>query len=88
MNEICPSCHTRFEREPGYFVGAMYISYALAMIVLIVMVAVHQLGVFRSWPLPATVGLALALYLLFVPPIFRWSRILWIHFGARVGWGP
>ncbi len=31
MNDACPGCHTPFEREPGYFVGAMYISYAMAV---------------------------------------------------------
>ena len=86
MNETCPACGTRFERAPGYFVGAMYISYALAMLVLIVMVVVFELGAFRSWPLPVVVTLALGVYLLLVPPLFRWSRILWIHFGERIRW--
>jgi uncharacterized protein (DUF983 family) len=86
MNEICPVCHTRFERAPGYFVGAMYISYGLALIVLIGMVVIFELGAFRSWPLPLVLALAIVCYLLLVPPIFRWSRILWIHIGQRVGW--
>ena len=30
MNEECESCHYHFDREPGYFLGAMYISYGLA----------------------------------------------------------
>ena len=87
MNEICPGCGKRFEPEPGYFVGAMYISYALAMIVLILMFAISRLGAFRSWPLPLVVSLAVVTYLLLIAPIFRWSRILWLHFGERVGWG-
>ncbi|MDF3079305.1 MAG: hypothetical protein K0S09_3194 [Sphingobacteriaceae bacterium] len=29
MNETCPHCKLRFEREPGYFYVAMFISYAL-----------------------------------------------------------
>jgi uncharacterized protein (DUF983 family) len=86
MNETCPACNTRFERAPGYFVGAMYISYALALIVLVIMVAIFQLGAFRSWPLPLVVSLALVIYVLLVPALFRWSRILWIHIGERFGW--
>jgi uncharacterized protein (DUF983 family) len=85
MNEICPACHTRFEKAPGYFVGAMYISYGLAMIVVILMAVVFELDVFRSWPLPVVLILAIAIYLPLVPALFRWSRILWIHFGERVG---
>src|SRR5467141_663442 len=31
MHERCSVCDLRYEREPGYFLGAMYISYALAL---------------------------------------------------------
>ena len=32
MNEDCPDCGLDFERgEPGYFTGAMYVSYGLAI---------------------------------------------------------
>ena len=31
MNEDCPVCGLHFEREPGFFVGAMYVNYALAV---------------------------------------------------------
>jgi hypothetical protein len=86
MNESCPGCHTRFERAPGYFVGAMYISYGFGVLVLIVMVVLFQLGWFDSWPLGLSVAAAVAVYLLLVPTIFRWSRILWIHIGAWAGW--
>ena len=44
MNEPCPVCGLRFERESGYWTGAMVASYAigipvLALIVLAVWVA-------------------------------------------------
>jgi uncharacterized protein (DUF983 family) len=86
MNETCPTCHTRFETAPGYFVGSMYISYAIGVAILTAMIIVAQLQVFRSWPLALLVILAVAVYLLLVPAIFRWSRILWIHVGERIGW--
>ena len=86
MNETCPACHTRFERAPGYFVGAMYISYAFAVIMLVVMVVIFELGVLRSLPTGLAAGIVVLAYLLMVPAIFRWSRILWIHLGERVGW--
>lgn len=31
MKENCDICKYHFEREPGYFLGAMYISYGLAV---------------------------------------------------------
>jgi uncharacterized protein (DUF983 family) len=30
MNESCEKCKYHFDREPGYFLGAMYLSYGLA----------------------------------------------------------
>lgn len=32
MREGCDECGYRFYREPGYFLGAMYISYGLAVV--------------------------------------------------------
>jgi hypothetical protein len=32
MHEQCPVCGLRFEREPGYFTGAMYLSYGVAIV--------------------------------------------------------
>jgi len=31
MNDCCPACGLLFNREPGYFLGAMYISYTLGL---------------------------------------------------------
>ena len=31
MNEKCESCSFKFEKEPGFFYGAMYISYAISV---------------------------------------------------------
>ncbi len=28
MNPQCPCCGERFEKEPGYYTGALYVSYA------------------------------------------------------------
>src|SRR5271157_567942 len=31
MHERCPVCGLKFEREPGYFLGALYFSYAFSI---------------------------------------------------------
>src|SRR5438093_7342840 len=31
MHQRCPVCNLKFEREQGYFIGAMYVSYGLAI---------------------------------------------------------
>ena len=30
MNESCPSCKTSFTKDPGFYWGSMYVSYAFA----------------------------------------------------------
>ena len=83
MHAVCPVCGLRFEREPGYFTGAMYVSYALAVPVMAVCAAaVHLIA--PQWSFEATVGAAALLFLLFVPVIFRYSRILWIHLDQTI----
>lgn len=32
MNDHCEKCNYRFDREPGYFLGAMYLSYGFAVL--------------------------------------------------------
>ena len=35
MHERCAVCDLKFEREPGYFVGAIYINYAVTAVITI-----------------------------------------------------
>jgi uncharacterized protein (DUF983 family) len=45
MNERCPHCDLKFEREPGYFYVAMFVSYAMNVAQMISMsVAAYVLG--------------------------------------------
>src|SRR5207249_4630139 len=73
-NDSCPVCGLVFEREPGYFIGAMYVSYALSIVVLGTLLLVGHL----LWPdvdLGLMVLLAGAVYLPVVPVAFRYSRV-------------
>jgi uncharacterized protein (DUF983 family) len=79
MNESCPSCGHRFEREPGYFTGAMYVSYAMAVPAYALPVVLLHLFL-PDWPDARVLGAALAIFLPFVPLLFRYSRIFWMHF--------
>lgn len=76
MVRECPLCGLRFERAQGYFVGAIYINYAVTTIIVIggylvlwrcdVLSTIEQLVV---W-VPFTV--------LFPLWFFRYSRSLWL----------
>jgi uncharacterized protein (DUF983 family) len=77
MNNLCPACGLKFEREPGYFVGAMYISYGIAAAFLSLGTLAVSL-VAPAWELWLQLLVALALFLPFVPLVFRYSRVIWM----------
>ncbi len=78
MNNCCPACGVRFEREAGYFAGAMYICYGLTVLALaaLMFVASQLTPDLRfAWLLVV----ALAVLLPFLPAILRLSRVLWMN---------
>jgi uncharacterized protein (DUF983 family) len=79
MNPACPVCGLPFEREQGYFLGAMYISYGLSIVLLGLLTWVLSL-LLPTWDLGVLVLLGCVLYLPVVPIVFRYSRVMWIHF--------
>lgn len=81
MNDRCPTCGYVFGREEGYFTGAMYLSYLIGLGVVFALIGIlwpfwpsHSLGA-----LGALLGVASLAYLLFVPLVYRWSRVVWLH---------
>ena len=79
MNERCPACGLVFEREPGYFMGAMYISYGISVAILTT-VYFTAAAVLPGWDTAALPLPAMFLYLPLMPAVFRYSRVLWIYF--------
>jgi uncharacterized protein (DUF983 family) len=78
MNDHCPVCDHRFEREPGYFLGAMYISYPMSVL----LIGLTLWAFTWLWPdlrLEWGVLMTVPVLIVFVPAIVRWSRILWMH---------
>lgn len=77
MNDRCPHCSLLFNREAGYFLGAMYISYGLSLIVIFLFSALLW-GV-TSWSLERDIVIASLIFLPLVPLLVTVSRVLWIH---------
>ena len=82
MNKRCPVCDLRFEREPGYFIGAMYFAYAMSLPTGGALVAL--IWYLMRWQLWQCMVVALAVYLPFVPLIVRYSRVLWLHWDRAI----
>ena len=67
-----------FEREEGYFLGAMYVSYALGCAI----VAVAYFTALALWPDAPSMTLCLYLFAGYVPLmpwLYRYSRVIWMH---------
>jgi len=77
MHERCPACGLKFEREEGYFLGAMYISYALALITIVGLAMILWLA--TTWSLQRITVWAILLFLPLAPTLTLFSRVLWIY---------
>lgn len=81
MNEVCPHCALKFEREPGYFYVAMFVSYAMNVAEMItVSVAAYIFGLKLEYDnLWYFVLLLFCTTLLFSPFNYRYSRIALLY---------
>ena len=77
MNDRCLTCGLHFNREPGYFLGAMYISYGLALAVIVLFGVV--LWLLTHWRVDKVAIWAVVFFLPFVPVLTFLSRVLWIY---------
>ena len=77
MHERCPVCELKFQREEGYFLGAMYISFGLALVVIAVIALL--LWVFTGWWITKDTIWAVVLFLPLAPAISLLARVLWIY---------
>ena len=76
MHARCPACDLPLERETGYFIGAIYINYALT-----VGLAVVGYFVLEAWwaPGPAwQIGIWSVFSVIFPLWAFRYSKSLWL----------
>jgi uncharacterized protein (DUF983 family) len=83
MNVVCAVCDLRFERAQGYWVGAIYVNYAVT-------VGIAVAGFFLLWAADVDPVGQLLLWVPFVVvfPLwfFRYSRSLWL--GLEYGLNP
>jgi Protein of unknown function (DUF983) len=82
MWERCPNCGLKFEREQGYFLGAMYISYGGALITIVALALL--LWALTPWSLQKITVWAILLFLPLAPTIALFSRVLWIYLDRAI----
>lgn len=87
MHKHCPECGVRFEVEPGFFFGAMYISYAFSVATFIICgLATYLLGNNPEVWVYVTVVIVVVLFTF--PASFRYSRILMLHLFSGIHYEP
>jgi uncharacterized protein (DUF983 family) len=82
MHDHCPVCDLKFQREEGYFLGAMYISYGLALAAILIIALV--LWRVTTWRIDKITIWAIILFVPLVLPITLFARILWIYLDQSI----
>lgn len=77
MYHKCAHCEQRFEPEPGYYFGAMFISYLLSSFILLPLALL--LTFYFKWSVNGTMVFIIFLGAIMFLKILRISRSLWIH---------
>jgi len=82
MHKYCSNCGLKYQKEVGFFYGAMYVSYALGVAVFVFLWG----GTYFFFPEMDMLTQAIAVSIgivVFSPLIFHWSRLIWINFFYR-----
>ena len=82
IHDACGSCGLRFLRESGYYLGAMYVSYALG--VLTVLPVATYLGAIERWSLWVVFPIMFAQTFLSMLLFLRYSRTIWLYLDQAI----
>lgn len=77
-HKACPHCSLVYEREPGFFFGAMYVSYALTM-GLLLGIGFVLFYFFGDPALSVYITTVVITVIVLLPVVFRYSRTLYLH---------
>lgn len=77
MPEQCPVCGLHFTPEPGYYYGAMYVSYGFAVAEFVAVITLAYL-LFGDLSTAAMAGIIAGVFLVLAPINFRLGRSGWI----------
>jgi uncharacterized protein (DUF983 family) len=77
MNNSCPNCGVRLEPEPGFYQGAMYVSYGFTVaFIAIISLLLYLLGNPSEW---TYIIIIISVMILLVPLNYRYSRIIYLY---------
>ena len=78
VNKTCSVCGANFHPEPDFYYGAMYISYAFSVaLVITVLTAINVLvAVPKLW---MYLGTVVVLNIVLLPAMLRYSKVLYLY---------
>ena len=83
MNLECSVCKNKYTKEPGFFIGAMYVSYGLGVAEGLITYVIASLFFEKSLDLRVIPIIAIVILLLTFTNI-RLSRIIWLYMFKNV----
>ncbi len=84
MHPDCEACGLHYEREPGFFLGSIYVNYGLTALLVTIF---YFVLFFTGWTSPQTaLWIVAAFAVLFPLWFFRYARSLWLGFDQY--WDP
>jgi hypothetical protein len=78
MNPRCSSCEFPFQREAGFYLGAIYFNYGLTALVVTIVFPVLVLS--KTLSSNQALAVCMAFVVLFPLYFFRYARSLWLGF--------
>jgi uncharacterized protein (DUF983 family) len=85
MRSHCPRCGTKFEREAGFFVGALFVNFGLTEVVMFAWLAGSTLATLPSPDVRLLVGGSVAVCLVLPVLLYPFSKTVWfaIHLAMQ-----
>lgn len=87
MHDTCDKCGLKFEREPGFFGGAMYVSYSIS-VGLFLVIGFSVFFLLNDPPTWVYMTVISSVVLLIFPFNFKYSRVLFLHLFGDVNYSP
>ncbi len=88
LRERCPTCSSRFEREEGYWTGAMIVNIGVCELWFVVLFGLMVLPTFPDVPWRLLLGAGLLTNGLLPVIFYPWSKTIWMAFELLFHWDP
>jgi uncharacterized protein (DUF983 family) len=81
MYDRCPKCNLKYEQEPGFWWGSMYLNYGYS--VAIVLPAFLLFKVIFGMSFYGSLVFAGAILTIMIPAVFRFGRSSWLYWFGK-----